>query len=244
MVHDSDSSHGEFREDGVRRVWDSLFEDDDHFLLGSRKSAVNLSTLHPDPSEIPRLWQVYLENVSPLLKVVHTPSLQARIIAAAGNTINISPNQEALMFSIYCMAVLSLDKESCEALFGTPKEDLVTRYQFGCQQALLNAGFLRTDDRDCLTSLLHYLVSLTEHSLLLFARAHRRRYRLDPLRILDLCRQCSAWRFESHDACPFTAKQPVPNTVPSRPRCAEDSGGRSCSLTVASARWPTTRRLR
>lgn len=144
----------------VKKGWVQLFGDNDHLLFGSPNTNVDLSTLHPEPVQIFRLWQIYLDNVNPLLKVTHTPSLQGCIIEAASNVTNISPTLEALMFSIYCMAVLSLVVDDCQAIFGSSKEDLLTRFQFGCQQALLNCGFLRSSDRDCLTALYLYLVSL------------------------------------------------------------------------------------
>ena len=111
-----------------------------------------------------RLWQLYLDNVNPLLKITHTPSLQGLIIEAASDVTNINPALEALMFSIYCMAILSLEVDDCQAIFGSSKEDLATRFQFGCQQALINCGFLRSADRNCLTALYLYLVSLPESS--------------------------------------------------------------------------------
>jgi hypothetical protein len=147
------------REHIFKRAFDQAVEDD-YYLFGSRKPVVELSTLHPDPVQIFRLWQTYLDNVDPLLKVTHTPSLQGYIIEAVGNVKNINPNLEALMFSIYSMAILSLSNEDCEIIFGIPKEELTTRYQFGCQQALWNCGFLRSSERDCLTAFFLYLVSL------------------------------------------------------------------------------------
>ena len=148
------------REVVIKKGWVQLFGDNDHLLFGSPNTNVDLSTLHPEPVQIFRLWQIYLDNVNPLLKVTHTPSLQGRIIEAASNVTGISPTLEALMFSIYCMAILSLVVDDCQAIFGSSKEDLLTRFQFGCQQALLNCGFLRSSDRDCLTALYLYLVSL------------------------------------------------------------------------------------
>jgi hypothetical protein len=143
----------------VKNAWYQSVEDNDHLLFGLCKTTVDLSTLHPDPVQIFRLWQFYLDNVNPLLKVTHTPSLQSRIIEAASNVTNINPNLEALMFSIYCTSITSLDHHDCQALFGQSREDLLTKYHFSCQQALTNCGFLRSDDRDCLTSLFLYLVS-------------------------------------------------------------------------------------
>lgn len=142
-----------------QKGWIQLYGDNDHLLFGSQNGNIDLSTLHPDPVQIFRLWQVYLDNINPLLKVTHTPTLQPRIIEAVSNVATISPALEALLFSIYCMAV-SLIEDDCQAIFGSSKEDLLTRFQFGCQQALLNCGFLRTNDRDCLTALFLYLVSL------------------------------------------------------------------------------------
>jgi hypothetical protein len=158
--NDSDSSHDDVRETTVKKALDQSVGNDDHLLFGSRGTTVDLSTLHPDPVQIFRLWQIYLDNVNPLLKVTHTPSLQGRIIEAASNVTNINPTLEALMFSIYCTSILSLVAEDCQTMFGSSKEDLLMRYQFGCQQALLNCGFLRSSDRDCLTALYLYLVSL------------------------------------------------------------------------------------
>jgi hypothetical protein len=158
--NDSDSSHDDVREAAVKKAWDQSVGNDDHLLFGSRRTTVDLSTLHPDPVQIFRLWQIYLDNVNPLLKVTHTPSLQGRIIEAASNVTNINPTLEALMFSIYCMSILSLIVEDCQTMFASSKEDLLMRYQFGCQQALLNCGVLRSSDRDCLTALYLYLVSL------------------------------------------------------------------------------------
>lgn len=122
---------------------------------------VDISSLHPEQVQIFRLWQIYLENINPLLKVTHTPTLQARIIDAAGDIASISPSLEALMFSIYCVSIHSLAEDECRTLFGSLRKDLLRNYQSGCQQALLRSGFLRSSNRDCLTSLYLYLVSVS-----------------------------------------------------------------------------------
>ncbi|TGO82697.1 hypothetical protein BPOR_0775g00030 [Botrytis porri] len=161
----SDSDDDDVREADVKKVWDQI-SDNDNFLFGSRVSNVDISTFHPEPVQIFRLWQIYLENIDPLLKITHTPSLQAQIIGAAGNLRNIKPQLEALMFGIYCIAISSLSYEDCQLLFYAPKPDLLMRYQFGCQQGLLNSGFLRNrDDRDTLTALFFYLMSFRTKSV-------------------------------------------------------------------------------
>ncbi|KAL4780322.1 hypothetical protein BJX76DRAFT_351107 [Aspergillus varians] len=142
----------------VKKAWDQGYGCTDS--LGGPNTPVDLSSLHPEPPRIFRLWQIYLDNVDPLLKVTHTPTLQVRIIEAATNLKGVSPVLEALMFGIYCIATLSLMSDDCEGLLGSPRDELLARYQQSCRQALVQCAFLRSDDRDCLTALYFYLISL------------------------------------------------------------------------------------
>jgi hypothetical protein len=162
---DSDSSGYVLHENEVKKAWDTVFDSDDELLFCSRKTSVDISTLHPDPMQIFKLWQIYLDNFNPLLKVTHTPSLQKRIIDAASDVSIIDPPMEALMFSIYCVAIFTLEEGECFDQFQTPRRDLLSRYQLGAREALLNCGFLRTENRDCLTALHFYLVRWVESYL-------------------------------------------------------------------------------
>ncbi|KAL3433564.1 hypothetical protein BDV09DRAFT_196658 [Aspergillus tetrazonus] len=153
------SSPAVFPQEVVKKVWDRGSEPVDP-LFGGQNNPVDLSSRHPEPPQVFRLWQIYLDNVDPLLKVTHTPTLQGRIVEAVANLKDITPTLEALMFGIYCMAILSLMPDDCEARLGLPKDELLTQYQRSCHQALINCGFLRSDDRECLTALLFYLMSM------------------------------------------------------------------------------------
>ncbi|KIH89793.1 hypothetical protein SPBR_00176 [Sporothrix brasiliensis 5110] len=130
------------------------------FFRGPHWTLANVTALHPGPVQIFRLWQIYLQNVDPLLKITHTPSLQGQIVEATSNLEGISPNLEALLFSIYCVAVHSMSPSDCQTAFGTSKDALLATYQPACEQALLNSGFLRTSERDCLAAFFLYLISL------------------------------------------------------------------------------------
>ncbi|RJE27188.1 Transcription factor [Aspergillus sclerotialis] len=159
---DGDSSEDEVRGVLFKRIWDQTIEDDTHLLFGfgSHQTIVDTYTLHPQPFQIFQLWQLYLDNVDPLLKITHTHSLQKRIIEAAPNVLTIKPELEALMFGIYCMAITSLTENDCRATFASSKVDLLAKFQLGCQQALLNSRFMRTTNHDCLAALYLYLFSV------------------------------------------------------------------------------------
>jgi hypothetical protein len=151
----------------LKQALDSSINDDHTLIFGfpsandPMSNSTDLSHLHPAPLDIFRLWQVYLDNVHPLFKVTHTPTLQPRIIAAASDLKSVSPPLEALMFGIYRCAIMSLSEEDCTSMFRTVTQDeLLDRFQFAAQQALMKANFLRSSDRECLTALFLYLTSL------------------------------------------------------------------------------------
>ena len=144
----------------VRRAWDQLYQQqpDSHLILGLGSKNIDLFTLHPKPAHAMKLFQIFLDNVNSILKVVHAPTLQARFIDATVSLANISKDLEALMFSVYCTAIFSISEEDCLTIFHTTRQALLRSYQFACQEALLNCGLLRTSSLECLTALHLYLV--------------------------------------------------------------------------------------
>jgi hypothetical protein len=177
-------------------------------MLGSRMTNTDLSTLHPGQFQIFRLGQIYLENVDPLLKVAHSPTLQASIIDAASDLRNVNPALEALMFSIYYVSILSLAEDDCCSLFGSPRRDILTNHQFGCRQALLNCKLLRFSDRDCLAALYLYLVSPLASRIVL---SNTSRSQSDPIQTLALYLQCLTLLSALHSVWVSTKSRPMPN---------------------------------
>lgn len=85
--------------------------DHQSFIFGYRSADVDLRSLHPLPSQIPFIWQVYQENVDPILKIVHVPTMSKVIKEFRQNLDSLNPSTEALMFSIYYAAITSLEDE-------------------------------------------------------------------------------------------------------------------------------------
>ena len=228
----SDSSPDDVREDVIKRAWSDMYQTSDHLLFGSRETDVDLLTLHPEQVQIFRLWQIYIDNVNPLLKVIHIPTLQGRIIDAASNMSNIKPTSAALMFSIYCVAILSLSEDECRSIFGLPRENLLTKYQFGCQQALRNCAFLRSNDRDCLTAMYLYLVSQPGCP---YHRPDNARFQLDLVQIPRHYPPCWALPCALRSVWGSTGSQPMLSVLLSRLKCVGDFGGRSFYSILACA---------
>ncbi|KAI1082086.1 fungal-specific transcription factor domain-containing protein [Whalleya microplaca] len=141
---DSEDSDNGSTPDTVNQYLDGA--DHHGFVLGYSSSNVDLRELHPLPSQIPFIWQVYLENVDPLVKILHVPTMNKIIRELRSNMKDISPGLEALMFSIYYAAITSMEDAEVKMNFGAEKAQLINKYRFATEQALAKADFLVTSE--------------------------------------------------------------------------------------------------
>jgi hypothetical protein len=128
-------------------------------IFSSRRGTVNLQGLHPPGVHIFKHWQLYMENVNPVSKIVHTPSFQKTLLNAAMDLGNVDKETETLLFAIYFGSVVSLTDEECLNTFGESQVVLQGRYHFCTQQALKNAGLLKTSDIRVLQAFSIFLAS-------------------------------------------------------------------------------------
>jgi hypothetical protein len=129
-------------------------------LIFGRPVLSSLLSLHPQPVQIFQLWQTFLDNVNPLTKLLHAPTVQQLVLGASGYLENLPTSIEALMFSIYHCAVMSMTSEDCETVMGEPRATLLTKYSTALQQALANAKLLKTTNLMVLQAFALYLVGL------------------------------------------------------------------------------------
>jgi hypothetical protein len=135
------------------------YPDAENFLLGNQISSKKLTGAHPSPVHIFRLWQTFLINVHPLIMMFHAPTVQQLVLDATANLDAVPRPVEALMFSIYLLAVESLNDGACEAMFGESKVALIRKYSHAAQQALINSKFLKSLNLYTLQAYICYIVS-------------------------------------------------------------------------------------
>lgn len=137
---------------------DSQVSDLNAGLVLTDTSTTNLEELHPQPAHVFRLWQIFLERVNPLTKVIHVPSVQPMLVEAASSRANIPRNIEALLFSIYLLAAVALTEEECIERFGYTKDEAYGRFSKGCRSALMRIGILKNYDLVVLQAMVLFLV--------------------------------------------------------------------------------------
>ncbi|KAK2002729.1 hypothetical protein LX36DRAFT_626250 [Colletotrichum falcatum] len=126
-------------------------------LLSSNQPG--LSQLHPEPRQIYRFWQTFVESVNPLLKIVHVPTLQQRVLDASWNPSGASRPLAATLFAVYSLAIAATSADECLSAFGETKAVLSTRYRHAAFRALVEADFLTTRDFEVLQALVLFLFS-------------------------------------------------------------------------------------
>ncbi|KAM0817896.1 putative Fungal specific transcription factor protein [Seiridium cardinale] len=111
------------------------------------------SNLHPEPRHVFKLWQTFADNVNPLTKIIHVPTLQTKIFEAAWSVETITKPLEATMFAVYALAVESMRSTDCFHIFGENKRELVSRYRLGAIRALSCTNLLSTRQLEVLQAL-------------------------------------------------------------------------------------------
>ena len=114
-----------------------------------------LRLLHPPPAQLTALFFFYQQNVDPMVKILHIPSLRKLVMTAAANIDAIPSGNyvEALLFAMYYSAVTSLTEEECLHKFHDGKSSLLARYRSGTESALSNADLLCTKEIGTLQAL-------------------------------------------------------------------------------------------
>ncbi|CAH0046953.1 unnamed protein product [Clonostachys solani] len=111
----------------------------------------------PLPSQVPYLWQVYVDNVDPFIKILHVPSMGRIIKQTKGKFDSLSEGLRALMYVISLAAITSLDEIEVQENFDESKESMAAWLLSNTERALSDAGVLETTDIHVIQAFFIYL---------------------------------------------------------------------------------------
>lgn len=127
------------------------------FLFGFSSTIVSLREFHPPPTQIALYWREFTENVDPLIKIFHRPTLEKLVAEASRGLDHISKATEAMMFTIYFAVITSMTDANCINVLGVEKQGTLEKYRFAVEQAMARAGFLCTQELVVLQSFTLFL---------------------------------------------------------------------------------------
>lgn len=131
-------------------------------LLGLNNAAtVSPLTFPRDKALIGQLCRVYLQNVDPIIKILHRPTISGWMLE--GDRYLGYPEEHtsvmALESAICYAAANTLTDNQCMAMFQMRKANIVSTHRKLCESAIERAGLLTTRDRIVLQAFVLYLVS-------------------------------------------------------------------------------------
>ncbi|KAM3452643.1 hypothetical protein MY3296_004381 [Beauveria thailandica] len=129
-------------------------------ILSVDFTQTNTEDLLPDPIHVFRLWQIYLDRVNPLNKVIHVPTVQPYIVEITTNLCNVPLDYQALLFSIMSLATLSLEEAEVIQMLGMSREKALHNFNAGAKAALIRFNYLKNYNMTSLQALMIYLFSL------------------------------------------------------------------------------------
>ena len=120
--------------------------------------ALDASLLHPPPAQIAVYQNVFFQNIDPVMKVLHRPSVEALLGTATLNPTTLRDGESAIAFSIYLASLCSMSDDDASACCGgIPKQSAVAAYKGAVEHALARAKLLTTSDLTTLQAFLLYI---------------------------------------------------------------------------------------
>lgn len=129
-------------------------------LFGFRALAYSLVSYHPSQPQAINLFAVFTDNVAPVIRLFHMPTLSKSYWDSIASLASLDKNTEALLFAIYYSTTISLSNEQCMALLGVSREAATEKYRFGVEQALARADLLNTHSMVLLQAAVLFLSAL------------------------------------------------------------------------------------
>jgi hypothetical protein len=108
--------------------------------------SLDAGALHPPARLMTMCWATYLDNIDPLIKILHRATTEAMLWTAASNPHELQVGQAALLFATYFASLSSTPPEVTELRFGMPKATALRVYRGAVEHALMRAGIFTSED--------------------------------------------------------------------------------------------------
>ncbi|EGP88656.1 fungal transcriptional regulatory protein [Zymoseptoria tritici IPO323] len=128
------------------------------FVFGGGASH-NTSVQPLPPTHIVYLWQTYVTNIDPVMKLSHAPSVQHIVLGQIGRPA-LGRNEQAMASAVYFISAVSLSDEQCRRDLQDTRANILVKYRHASEVALSAAGFITTTDVLVLQAFVLHLTAL------------------------------------------------------------------------------------
>jgi hypothetical protein len=132
-------------------------------LFGPKVISHRLPFICPNSLQRQAIWQSYLENVAPLVTIVHRQSLENILAQVNHSEDTLEQSDKTLVRAVYLSAIMSMTPSQCFDKLGEQQESAIVRHRLAVEQALCEADLFNSHDFTLLQSALLYLISIRRH---------------------------------------------------------------------------------
>jgi len=134
------------------------------FIFGYSSAMTTLRILHPHPAQVMTYWNIFKDNIDPVLRLLHKPSIEKMFMDAVATGLEHLPRAtEALMFAVYLSVIVSMTPQECLRRLEQDKEVALARYRYAAEQALAKAGFMETQEFRVMQALVLFLIGVRRY---------------------------------------------------------------------------------
>ncbi|CRL19980.1 Fungal transcriptional regulatory protein, N-terminal [Penicillium camemberti] len=129
-------------------------------LLGNHESTWSLDSFrlhYCQPARLDALWRTYRENVAPLIVILHQPTM-AKIVQDACAGVELTPSDEALLFSVCYAAVVSMKAHTCHSILNTDRDTATQDLKKAVSWGLRRANFIGSQSLSALQAAVLFLL--------------------------------------------------------------------------------------
>ncbi len=142
----------------IHKFVDLMFPDDGARNLTFDDHCPGEALVHPDASLMFRLLHIYEQNIHPLVKILHIPTVRESLCDIAARSLDIAAHNHALFFSIYSLVIGTLPVHESKRLLNTSDpRSIAENYRRNARTALCRASIWRSS---LLTTLQAYMIYL------------------------------------------------------------------------------------
>ncbi|KAL4804586.1 hypothetical protein BDV18DRAFT_142245 [Aspergillus unguis] len=127
-------------------------------MLLRPQAPIDINQVKPSAPTIAILWEKYLDVVDPVLKMVHTPTVQKLVVEAMRDR-ELDLASQCLLFAVYYGAVAAMSQSDCKDEFQENRRVLLDRYRRGVEHLLSRLDLVNCTDLSVLQAFTIYLIT-------------------------------------------------------------------------------------
>ena len=117
---------------------------------------------HPTRACAIQLWQAFINNVDPIIKVFHIPTVQSLVYTSINNPSDDNADGNTILFSIYFAATASLSEVNVLSLLAQDKNTALNNFKRGLEHSLAVSDLLDTPTSLSMQAMTLYVVSTSD----------------------------------------------------------------------------------